>query len=563
MVKLSQVNPDFVAMVEQLRAELSNKEAWIDLLEAGTGQTMIEFQAGVTTMLHYAIERASQERAGYETSLLDSSVLSLSRLQGVDPSRKISATVTADLELSSTQAAQASINRFSQFTIDGDLFYNPETITFSPGVSTKTGVTLRQGNVIKGSITFGPSPYEKFQFSRDFEASDDVMSVVVGTDTYTRERRSLWGYDSDDAVFLEETLPNGSVRLTFGDGQFGVNPSAGGEGVITYIKTKGTLGNNAKSDLDVSLNNIIVVSGRDIQVTGKTTSSISDGRDQQSASQLRVTSPRLFATGGSAIRRQDFQVIAGEFSDRAIVDGIAWGEHEIDSTDNTNMNVVNVAVLPAELKSYTQEWVGDGSATTFTATLSNVPISKGSVRIVEETSSDDEIYVDDGSGNLVEEGTTTNRGSVNYTSGAVSFEPAAATGDGDEITLTYKQLGLTSSENTAFETYLKSNMHVTTELEINDLTNSVVDITIVIKHLQGFEGSDIATQAEKNIRALFEFRANLLGRDFELSDYTSAATKVDGVDYVTLTSPTSKTSVGRSGIATLGSLTITYSSTDR
>ena len=106
-------------------------------------------------------------------------------------------------------------------------------------------------------------------------------------------------------------------------------------------------------------------------------------------------------------------------------------------------------------------------------------------------------------------------------------------------------------------------MHVTTHLELEDLDDSVVDVTLSIKHLEGFEGSTIAAQVEKNLRALFDFRVDLLGRDFELSDYTSSATKVDGVDYVTLTSPTAKTSVGRAGIATLGDLTITYSSTDR
>ena len=307
---------------------------------------------------------------------MDSSVLALSRLQGVNPTRKVSAKVTVDLELSEARSVQASINHYSQFTIDGELFYNPSTITFSPGVSTKSGVTLREGRVVRGSITFGPPPYEKFRFSKDFEASDDVMSVIVGTDSYTRETRSLWGYDSDDHVFLEETLIDGSVRLTFGDGQFGVNPTSGSEGIVTYIVTKGSLGNNAKSDLSVRLNDVIVVAGRDTSVTGTTTTSVSDGRDQQSASQMRSTSPRIFAAGDRAIRRQDFRVVARQFTDRALIDGISWGEHEINSTDNTNMNVIHVAVLPKELKSYDHEWTGDGTTTSFTATLSNVPIAE-------------------------------------------------------------------------------------------------------------------------------------------------------------------------------------------
>ena len=69
MAKLSQVNPDFPAMVEQLQNELSTKEAWVDLLEAGTGQTMIEFQSGVGTLLHYCDRESCSREVRVRDSL--------------------------------------------------------------------------------------------------------------------------------------------------------------------------------------------------------------------------------------------------------------------------------------------------------------------------------------------------------------------------------------------------------------------------------------------------------------------------------------------------------------
>ena len=563
MARLSQIHPDFVALVEQFREALNTADSWKDLLESSTGQTLIEFLSGIGTHLHYTVERGVQEVAGFESAQLASSVYALSRFLGINPASKKSAKVTVSLSVDTLQDVTFSISEFSQFEIEGIGFYNPEAIRFPVGTKTVTDITLKQGEVISGFVTTGARPYEAFTFSQSFEAADDVMQVSISNTDYTRERRSLWGYDSDDTVFLEQTLIDGSVRVQFGDGNFGKNPDANQQAVITYIQTDGPESNKAQSGFDVTLTDTLLVAGDEVQITGTTTSSISGGQDEQATDQLRVVSPRLFAAGDRAVRDQDYEVIALTFPDRSIVDAHVWGEHEIDSEDSTNMNVVNMTVLPTELDTLISDWTGDGSTTSFSATLGDTPIAKKSVRIEEEHSDGVKVYADNGSGTILEDGSTTNRGSIDYTTGELMFSPAMAPEDDAEIEYSYQQLGLSDSEQTSFKSYLNGFMHVTTILRLQDLSDTVVDIELTIHHDKGYHGSQIATEVEQKIRGLFKPRFNLLGRDFELSDYIRTATSVEGVDYVTLTSPTAGTNVGRNGFVVLGDLSISFEETDR
>ena len=562
MTKLSQVNVDFVALVEQLRNRLGNYDSWIDLLESSTGQTIIEFLAGIGTTLHYSIERGSQEATGFETSLLDSSVYSLSRFLGINPKRKISAKTTVNLTLESPLSANFTIPQYSQFDIEGKQFYNPDSVRFLAGVAVVEDVTLKQGSVVKGSVVTSSDPVQSFTFSSGFAASDDVMDVDILGDFYERERRSLWGYSSTDKVFLEETLIDGSVRLQFGDGIFGVSPPVDQSINILYVETDGASSNVATSNLDVRLTSPVTVSGNLVKVEGSSTTSINGGRNQQSPEQLRIISPRLFAAGGQAVRRQDYQAIATEFPDREIIDSIVWGEYEERSTSNELMNRVKIAVLVDDYEEYEYTQTGDGSNTSFTTINLNTPIKTGSVQILEENSGLDKEYYDS-EGVIYLRTNDARSGTVDYAAGRITFNPNVAPEDEATITVKYKQFGLSDSEIEAFEAHMRERMHVTTLLIYEEAAEAGISIDVTVRHHRGFNGSDVASRVEESIRALLAPRLGSLGRDFELSDITQAAVAVEGVDYVTITSPTAKTTVARAQAASLSSLTVSHVQTDR
>ena len=76
---LSTVNPDFADLVVQFQAKLASVDAWRDLLTTATGQTLIEFIAGVGELDQYAIERIFQEMFT-ETARLDSSIYGITKM---------------------------------------------------------------------------------------------------------------------------------------------------------------------------------------------------------------------------------------------------------------------------------------------------------------------------------------------------------------------------------------------------------------------------------------------------------------------------------------------------
>lgn len=83
-------------------------------------------------------------------------------------------------------------------------------------------------------------------------------------------------------------------------------------------------------------------------------------------------------------------------------------------------------------------FTGDGSTTAFSTTLSlgGFPIEAGSVLIDDLT----EVGVDDGSGNLVSNVTDLSAGTINYTSGAISYTFNTAPSNGQSIYVSFVRM---------------------------------------------------------------------------------------------------------------------------
>jgi len=98
----------------------------------------------------------------------------------------------------------------------------------------------------------------------------------------------------------------------------------------------------------------------------------------------------------------------------------------VAKNDGTNyFQAVNILT-----KRTTSIGTGDGSATSFSGTLSNTPIRPTSVTV----QAGDVKGVDDGSGNIVGSGVS---GTVNYSTGDISVSFDTAPGSGVDISVTY------------------------------------------------------------------------------------------------------------------------------
>lgn len=352
MTQLSEIKPDLEDLIQQLTGALANREAWKDLVESGTGQTLIEFMSAIGTMQNFNLERGIQELFT-DTASIDTSIFTIARMLGVNPRRKASATTLADITLDASLPGSITIPELTQFKVGTNLFYNTSEIVFTAGQVLVSNVTLEQGEVTTNNFTSDGTDFQEFVVGQDFTSNENLMRVKVNGVLHTRERRSLIIYNSTDLIFLELTMADGSIRIIFGNGIFGVVPTLGALIEVKHAISNGIKSNIAGSGLNVSLIDNVNTPFGFVQLTGITSTGIVGGAPQVSADELRFTAPKLFASAERAITRNDWKVISLNFPSSDLVDVIAFGEFELASNDNTLMNVVDVVLLPSDGNSLT------------------------------------------------------------------------------------------------------------------------------------------------------------------------------------------------------------------
>ena len=347
MTQLSNISPDLEDLIAQLTADLVTKNAWKDLVEGATGQTLIEFIAAVGTMLNFNLERALQENFT-GTASIDSSIYNIAIMLGVNPRRRVSATTTADVGLADPLPGAVTIPALSQFKINSEFFYNVNDIVFTAGQVLVNDVEFEQGELQVENFTSDGTVNQEFVVGQEFTSNENLMRVLVDGTPYMRERRTFFNYSDSAQVFLERMTGEGEVLIIFGDGFYGVIPISGASIEVTHAISNGVSSNNATSGLTVSLIDTIPSLYGNITLnpaTSLTVSPIVGGADKESADEIRYTAPRLYAAADRAITRDDWKAISLNFPGTDIVDVYVIGEHEKFPTNNTVMNMIDVTLL--------------------------------------------------------------------------------------------------------------------------------------------------------------------------------------------------------------------------
>lgn len=441
MANLSAPTVDFDAFVAQFMADLPNRtDAWRDLVASGTGQTLLEWIAGIGTLNQFTLTRAVQE-AFPDTAKLPSSVRAWARGLGVNPRRRISARGQATLVLDEVfPSGSVTIPALSTFVIGGMNFYNPEELTFPAAQSTHTDVSLEQGSITVEQFIGSGLNWQAYQLvPKGFIINENLMSVKVNGSSYQRERISLFQYTSADKVFLELTRPDGSVLIVFPDALHGAVPQPGDIIEVTYALSEGLLGNNAAISLPVSLTTQVSEPLPNVGSVGLdpamslTTTALASGAAEEDADALRYTGPGRFAANQRTITRRDYRsiIVGNPFVDLA--DARIWGEREIYDevvetavTAEAHGNTAAADAVYDHLGNFALlQPVAKPGSVVFTANYRKT----GPVQVAE-------VFTDNGSGVLVSSITGLPAGYVNYLDGTWLFGLANTPVGGGTTTIT-------------------------------------------------------------------------------------------------------------------------------
>ena len=342
-MELSKVNPDFESIVQQLTSELQSRNSWKDSLNSSTGQTMIQFIAACTTMLFSEVARSVDE-LNISTARNRSSIYALANLLGVPIRRSVGAEVTVNLTLPSSVASPISLSKYEVFTIEDTPFFLTAPLVIPANTTLITGIKLRQGTVNTYNFTSSGTPYQQFIVGSEYSTDNVYVDVQVNNDPlyWTQVTDTLWQYGSSDKVYQITSMPDGTVRILFGDGSSGVVPANSVPIKVTEVSTLGKGGNKSVTGLTITPAVQPQVSGNPVNLSGVTTSSIQGGDDQESLDRLRFTTPRFFASAKRAITRNDWSAIGLKFPN--VADIKVWGEYE-EGLQLTMMNTVKISLL--------------------------------------------------------------------------------------------------------------------------------------------------------------------------------------------------------------------------
>jgi len=376
------VNTDFAGIVQDLRAELEKRGAWKDLLRSSTGETLLEFLAGVATFANYSVERAVHELF-LDTAQHDASIFALARFLGVMPELSSGGRMPIQLRASTVPV---SIPRYTPVLAGTARLYLPENIVLTTsGLS--VSAELRQGEIREELFTALGGDYQSYTLGlREWRISDDVFHVYVDGTEWTRVENRFWGTDPNGRYYMLDVTRDGGIIVRFPPRAIGVIPPQGVPIRVQYAVVD--------PSAQVSTSQSLTIDGYP-QVSVTPLEALSAGSPHQTADDLRYLAPRLYASGWQAVRRQDWDAIVRAYDDLDIADARVWAEGDLAYRTTAEMNRVHIAVLPAQAVEYTAIIQVDDNGNA-SGTLPQVPVHRGSVRL--EYGGD--VLTDDGNGVL-------------------------------------------------------------------------------------------------------------------------------------------------------------------
>ena len=345
MTQLNLLNTqvDYEGIRSQLQANLATKNSWAGLLTTQTGQTIIDWIATVGALGQGKALRYAQD-AYSETAISDRAQYAIADMQGLRLTRKGSAQITVQATYIQPVGGPSSVTipAFTQYQGAGTYWYTNQAWVLPNAVSQT--LNLYQGYIVDQTIAGLGTDYQLFVSVEDgFSVSNDDVFVFVNDSAMNKGTSGLWLYPSSGLngfTFLDQTTPDGRLRVLFGNAAYGYSPKNTDSVRIVYAVTSGLDGNSiavANSALQQT-NNLVTGVSYIITSTQPT-----GGGNQPAAGTYKYISSTNFGSFGSAVTKSQYLTTALQYP--GIVDVKTFAQRELDITNYSFMNTVKVVPL--------------------------------------------------------------------------------------------------------------------------------------------------------------------------------------------------------------------------
>ncbi len=324
-------NLDFDQIKTSIKDYLRTNSNFTDYdFEGSNLSVIVDILAYNTYIASYNANMVTNE-VFIDSATLRENIVSLARNIGYVPRSKkcAKAKITFFVDTSSYQNKPSSITLKKGLSCISAQNFENQSLTFA----TITDVTVPvvdnfalfedidvyEGTYLIENFTVSPrNPRQRYVLS-NIGIDTDTIRVRIRpsqTSTITREytqTQSIFGVGSEDPVFYVNEIEDEKYELIFGDDVFGKKPEDNSYIEVSYITTKGSLGNRVQNftfagTLSYSAGGVenTAVSGIS-QVT--VTEISSDGKEIESIDSIKKYAPRFYSARYRAVTSRDYEIV--------------------------------------------------------------------------------------------------------------------------------------------------------------------------------------------------------------------------------------------------------------
>lgn len=308
---------DFFTFVDDLIARIQALfvTEFNDFVSSGTGQMLIDIVAWAAETLSFYIDRQATE-SYLATARTRKAVNRLARQIGYKMAASVSAVTDLEVNLAEIFAVDVPIPEGFQFLGPDDLIYEAvEAVTFPAGegpTSLPRTIGVREGETRVEIFVSDGSKNQIFRLNPGVGKAVAGGSVSVRVDGVFWAESEIITFDQTDQ--FEVGYNDEPPTIRFGDGVAGNVPNTGDEVRVEYVANSGKAG-LVQSNTITSVVSPLVVLATTVPLVITNPSPTAGGSDQETLTSAKTNAPKVFKTRLVAVTREDYESLAGAFTD--------------------------------------------------------------------------------------------------------------------------------------------------------------------------------------------------------------------------------------------------------
>jgi len=353
--KINFLSGDFDTVRQELLNKLKGLPGWKDLVESGVGSTLLRLFCYTFDALSYRLNIIANENF-ISTCQIKEDMLKIVKFLNYKPKRAIPSYGEVKVYIRTANPSNIVLPQGTRFSTSGNItFYSLNENELLAGdkeliIKVLQGIqkeeNYKSDGIANQEFILNSSNTDYYIGGKIWPNSDYEYSgiKVYIDDEEWDEVDTLVNSVSTDTVYVVEQYSDYSVKIIFGDNEFGKIPNSGSSIKFIYNLNIGKYGNVNIGSIVSVLDTINDIIGNPITLYVEQSESFLNGGDPETLDEIRNNAPLFNKSGDRAITKEDIvAIINANFS--GILDTYILAEEDKNSPNFKEMNQITIGIL--------------------------------------------------------------------------------------------------------------------------------------------------------------------------------------------------------------------------